>query len=631
MAAQVGVPARTIIERVCGILGIAGPGAGRDLGPVLDLLRHRGPDGAGSYADVGVALAMRRLAVIDLETGQQPVADESGDVVCVVNGELYDYVEVRRALAGRGHAFASDVDVEIVPHLYEELGERCFERLRGMFGIALWDRRRRRLVLARDRFGIKPLYIAELDGGLAFSSEIRPLLALGADATPDLEAHSDFLSFGYVPGTATAVAGIRALAPGHVLVWEDGRITERSYVDVGPVPSPDLEATIEEAVRIHLRADVPLAVLLSGGLDSSLIGSLAAEHTGTLHTFSVGFGEAGFDELEPAREVARLIGSDHREVIVRPSAADDLPEIVARLEEPLADASAIPLYYVCRAAAEHVKVALAGEGGDEVFGGYARYAWDRYAAWLSRLPTRALSDVLERAPVIGVGARRGGRKHVGRRAVKLLRNAGLPPADRYFAWFALIGDDAKAELLRGGRQRPSARIFSELLEGSPAGLTAMGRRQYVDLRTMLQSDLMLKADRMSMAHSLELRVPLLDNQVVAAGLALPDSEKIRGVETKVAIRGLLEQRLPRSITRRPKQGFEVPIDRWLREDLAELTRDMLSRERVSRRGLFDPNSVDRLVRSHLEGGESRGREVYALLVLELWQEHVLDAAPLSVR
>ena len=627
MATRVGGPAPTIIERVCGILGIVGPGAGRDLGPALELLRHRGPDGEGSFADAGIALAMRRLAIIDLATGQQPVADESGDVVCVVNGELYDYVEVRRELAARGHVFASDGDVEIVPHLYEELGERCFARLRGMFGIALWDRRRRRLVLARDRFGIKPVYVAEIDGGIAFSSEIRPLLALGADATPDLQALSDFLSFGYVPGTATAIAGIRALAPGHVLVWEGGRVDERPYVELEPVPSADLEATIEEAVRIHLRADVPLAVLLSGGLDSSLIASIAAQAAGTtLRTFSVGFGEAGFDELEHARAVAGLIGSDHREVIVRPSAAADLPKIVATLEEPLADASAIPLYYVCRAAAEHVKVALAGEGGDEVFGGYSRYAWDRYASWVSRLPTRALADLLDGMPVVGSGARRGGRKHVGRRAVKLLRHAGLPPAERYFSWFALLGEDAKAELLRGERLRPSSRIFSELLDRAPRELTAFGRRQYVDLKTMLLDDLMLKADRMSMVHSLELRVPFLDNEVVAAGLALPDREKVRGVETKVAIRRLLERRLPRSITRRPKQGFEVPLDRWFRTDLAELTRDVLSRDRVAKRGLLDPDAVDRLVRSHIDEGESRGRELYALLVLELWHENVLDTA-----
>jgi asparagine synthase (glutamine-hydrolysing) len=613
---------------MCGILGIVGSRTPHDLGPTLDLLRHRGPDGEGMYTDTGLVMGMRRLAIIDLETGQQPVTDEAGDITCVVNGELYDYVEVRRELAGRGHVFASDVDVEIVPHLYEELGDRCFERLRGMFAIALWDRRRRRLVLARDRFGIKPLYVAETEGGLAFSSEIRPLLALGADTTPDLQALADFLSFGYVPGEATAIAGVRSLAPGHVLVWEDGRIEERPYVELEPTPSADLEATIEEAVRIHLRADVPLAVLLSGGLDSSLIASIAAEAGGPkLHTFSVGFGESGFDELEHARAVAELIGSDHREVIVRPSAADDLPEIVARLEEPLADASAIPLYYVCRAAAEHVKVALAGEGGDEVFGGYSRYAWDRYAGWLSRLPTAALADVLERMPI---GARSGGRKHVGRRAVKLLRHAGLPPAERYFSWFALLGEDAKAELLRGERQRPSSRIFSDLLDRAPRGSTEFGRRQYVDLRTMLQADLMLKADRMSMAHSLELRVPFLDNEVVSAGFALPDREKVRGVETKVAIRRLLERRLPRSITRRPKQGFEVPLDRWFRTDLAELTRDVLSRDRIAKRGLLDPAAVERLVRSHM-AGENRGRELYALLVLELWHEHVLDAArPLSL-
>ena len=616
----------TIIERVCGLLGIAGAGSSRDLAPALELIRHRGPDGDGFVVDPPVALAMRRLAIIDLVTGDQPVANESGDVVCVANGELYNYVELRRELEARGHVFASDTDVAIVPHLYEEHGERCFEHLRGMFAVALWDRRRRRLLLARDRFGIKPLYVASTPGGLAFSSELRPLLALGADATVDIQALADFLSFGYVPGEATGLAGIRALPPGHVLTWEEGKTAEAPFVTVEPKRALDLEATIEEAVRVHLRSDVPLAVLLSGGLDSSLIASLAAQADATeLRTFAVGFGDAAFDELDHAREVARAIGSDHREVHVRPSAADDLPAIVASLEEPLADPSAIPLWYVCRAAAAEVKVALAGEGGDEVFGGYSRYAWDRYAAWLSRLPTARLADALERP----LGARSGGRKHVGRRAVKLLRHAGLPSAERYFSWFALLGEDAKSELLLGGGRRPSARVFADLFEQAPQGLTAFGRRQYVDLRTMLLSDLMLKADRMSMAHSLELRVPLLDNEVVAAGLALPDREKVRGVQTKVAIRRLVEARLPRTIARRPKQGFEVPIDRWLRTDLAPLARDLLSRERVAKRGLFDPVAVERLVRAHLDGGESRGLQVYALLALELWHEQVLDAAPAS--
>ncbi|HVM18187.1 MAG TPA: asparagine synthase (glutamine-hydrolyzing) [Gaiellaceae bacterium] len=611
---------------MCGILGIV---SARDAPPpeALDavaLLHHRGPDSEGRFADGPLALAMRRLAIIDLDTGDQPVSDERGAITCVVNGEIYNYVELRAELGARGHEFSTRGDVETVPHLYEDLGDACFERLRGMFAVALWDAPRRRLVLARDRFGIKPLYVAETPHGLAFASELRPLLALGARAEPDVQALADFLSLGYVPGEATGVAGIRAVPPGHVLTWQDGRVEERPFVEVAPAAAADLEATIAESVRLHLRADVPLAVLLSGGLDSSLIASLAAEEAPALHTFTVGFGDAAFDELEPARAVARAIGSEHHEVEVRPDAAADLPELVARLEEPLADPSAIPLHYVCRAAAAEVKVALAGEGGDEVFGGYSRYAWDRYAAAIGKLPVAPLAAALERA--LGGRAARGGRKSLARRGVKLLRHAGLPAAERYFAWFALLDETAKAELLADGRREPTARVFADALRTAPEGLTALGRRQWVDLRTMLLKDLLLKADRMSMAHSLELRVPLLDGAVVAAGLALPDREKVRGVETKRALRDLVERRLGREIARRPKQGFEVPIDRWLREDLRGFATDVLSRERLARRGLVSPAGAERLLRRHLAGEANAGLPLYALIVLDLWLESVERAS-----
>ena len=611
---------------MCGILGIVSA-RGAPPAELLDhvgLLRHRGPDSEGRFGDGPVALAMRRLAIIDLDTGDQPVADERRELTCVVNGEIYNYVELRAELAGRGHTLATRGDVEVVPHLYEEVGDRCFERLRGMFAVALWDAPRRRLVLARDRFGIKPLYVAETPHGLAFSSEIRPLLSLGAPAEPDVQALADFLSLGYVPGEATGLLGVRAVAPGHVLVWEDGRVEERPFVDVAPAPAADLEETIAGSVRLHLRADVPLAVLLSGGLDSSLIASLAAEEAPALHTFTVGFGDAAFDELEPARAVARAIGSRHHEVEVRPDAAADLPELVARLEEPLADPSAIALYYVCRAAATEVKVALAGEGGDEVFGGYSRYAWDRYAAAVGRLPVAPVARALERA--LGARAARGGRKSLVRRGVKLLRHAGLPAAERYFAWFALLDEAAKAEVLAAGAREPTARVFEQALRTAPEGLTPVGRRQWVDLRTMLAKDLLLKADRMSMAHSLELRVPLLDNEVVAAGLALPDRAKVRGVETKRALRELVERRLGREIARRPKQGFEVPIDRWLREDLRAFAGDVLAPERLARRGLVSPAGAERLLRRHLSGEANLGLPVYALLVLELWLDSVEQAA-----
>ncbi len=608
---------------MCGILGIA---AREPLDPglldAIGLLRHRGPDGEGRYVDGRVGLAMRRLAIIDLETGDQPHSNETGDVVAMCNGELYNYRELRVELTAAGHVFRGTGDVETIPHLYERDGERFAESLRGMFAIALWDARRRRLLLARDRFGIKPLYLADTPHGLAFASELAPLLALGADATVDRQALGDYLTLGYVPGPGTALAGIRRLEPGTTLVWEDGVTREAPF---GALTAPDgeagLEETLRESVRLHLRSDVPLALLLSGGLDSSLIASLAAEELGAPpQTFTVGFGDAAFDELDAAREIAGAIGSDHHEIAVRPDAAADLPEIVARLEEPLADPSAIPLWYVCRAVAGHVKVALAGDGGDELFGGYSRYAWDPRAAAVGRaLPARRLALLLESLP--GVGGR-GGRKDPLRRAVKLLRHAELPAAERYLSWFALASDDLKADLLGGGLM-PAARVFERRFGEAPAGLTALGRRQYVDLRTMLLDDLMLKGDRMSMAHSLELRVPLLDNEVARLGLFMPDREKLRGVKTKVALRQLAAKRLPPAVARRPKQGFEVPISRWLREELSEMAGDLLSAERLGRRGLVDARAAGRLLDEHRSGRADHGLRLYGLLVLELW----LDSLP----
>ena len=613
---------------MCGILGIASS-RGRPAPEALDaieLMRHRGPDGEGRFASGPVALAMRRLAIIDLETGDQPVSDESGEIVCVCNGEIYNYVELRAELEARGHRFRGRGDIEVIPHLYEELGAACFERLRGMFAVALWDGARERLVLARDRFGIKPLYVGETGGALAFSSEIEPLLAMGVPARPDLQAVADLLSLGYVPGQATGLADVHALAPGRTLTWEGGLQRELPYVEIEPASGVDLEETLAEAVRIHLRADVPLAVLLSGGLDSSLIAALAAAEDGAaLHTFTVGFGDPEFDELEPSRVVAQALGSEHHEVEVRADVTADLPEIVRRLEEPLADPSAIPLWYVCRAAAAEVKVALAGEGGDEVFGGYARYNWDRHAARIARvLPTRSLSRSLE--ALFGDRAARGGRRSLTRRSLKLMRHAALPEAERYASWFALLSDEAKAGLV-GTDVKPASRAFAKQLAAAPDGLTHLGRLQYADLRTMLACDLLLKADRMSMAHSLELRVPLLDNEVVAAGLGLPDRAKVRGVETKRALRSLVEKRLPPEIARRPKQGFEVPIDRWLREELRPLAQELLAPERLERRGLVDPAAAQALLSAHLEGTARVGLPIYGLMVLELWLEQVVDRAP----
>jgi asparagine synthase (glutamine-hydrolysing) len=581
---------------VCGILGIAGerPVDAARLDAV-ELLRHRGPDGEGRYGSDGVGLAMRRLAIIDLETGDQPVANEAGDVVAVVNGELYNYRELRADLASAGHVFRGEGDVEVLPHLYEEHGDACFERLRGMFAAAIWDERRGRLLLARDRFGIKPLYLAELGGELAFASELAPLLALGAADEPDPGALADYLALGYVPGEGTGLAGIRRLLPGHVLVREGGRTETRPFFATEPEALP-LEETLAEAVRLHLRSDVPLAVLLSGGLDSSLIAALAAaEVSEPLRTFTVGFPDVELDEREPARAVAEAIGSRHEELVVETEVAADLPEIAARLEQPLADPAAIPLWYLCRAVAAEVKVALAGDGGDEVFGGYSRYAWDAKAARIGRLlPAAALARLLPE---------RSGRKSVLRRAAKLLRHASKPEAERYFSWFSLLDGDGRAA------------VFERLFEEAPPALTPLGRLQYVDLRSFVPDDLMLKADKLSMAHSLELRVPFLDHRVAAAGLALPDRDKVRGVRTKTAIRRLVAERLPAHLSRRPKQGFDPPVERWLRGDLRDLAGDAID----GLEGPVDRREAKRLLDRHARGQTDASGRLYALLMLSLWR------------
>jgi asparagine synthase (glutamine-hydrolysing) len=578
---------------MCGIFGIVGSPRAEALDTV-DLLRHRGPDGEGRWVGERAGLAMRRLAIIDLETGDQPVSNERGDVVAIVNGELYNYRELRAELEAKGHTFRGVGDVEIVPHLYEEHGERFLERIRGMFAVALWDETNQRLLLARDRFGIKPLYVAETRDGLAFSSELAPLLAFGASDEPDPEAVADYLVLGYVPGERTGIAGARKLGPGSLLVHKNGSTREERWFTPEPHAHP-LEETLAEAVRLHLRSDVPLAVLLSGGLDSSLIASLAAaELEEPLRTFTVGFEDAAHDERVPARAVARAIGSQHRELLVETNVAEDLPEIAARLEQPVADAAAIPLWYLCRAVAGEVKVALAGDGGDEVFGGYSRYAWDPVAARL-----RALGPVGRLIP------ERGGRKNVMRRASKLLKHAAKSDPARYLSWFALMDGDARTH------------VFDRLFAEAPERLTKLGRLQWVDLESFVTDNLMLKADKLSMAHSLELRVPLLDHRVVEAGLALSDRDKVRGVRTKVAIRRLVRERLGPEPARRPKQGFDPPVERWLQGELRDLSGDAIA-------------TLDGLVDRKAAAAAGPAQR-YALTMLALWRAGLESRARELVR
>lgn len=580
---------------------------------------HRGPDHGTVQALGRCVLGYRRLSIIDLQTGEQPVANESGSVVCVFNGELYNFRELRRELAGR-HEVRGSGDTPVIPHLYEEHGLDFVERLEGMFALALWDRDRDRLVLARDRLGKKPLLWTELpDGSLAFASELKALLTLPIERRLRLEAVDRFLALQYVPGPETALEGIRKVPPGHLLVAEGGRVTERAYWTPQPAEPSGTESEwlervrteVTAAVRRRLVADVPLGALLSGGVDSSIVVALMAQaDPRPVRTFTIGFGDRRYDERPYARAVAERYGTIHEEIEVELDAAA-VPRLVAALDEPLGDEAALPQLLVSEAARRHVKVALTGDGGDESFAGYERYVAYRLAG---RLP-RPLG-VLGAAALGALPAARREPRSPLYRARRLLEVTAAPPRlryDRLMQVFSPAGrqrlwtDDARAEL-------------GPILPSPGSGLAGL---QLVDLQTYLPGDLLPKADLTSMACSLELRAPLLDHRVVELGLALPDRLKVRGRSGKWALREAFADLLPPEVSGRGKRGFGVPLERWFRDDLRELAETTLLE---GDRGLFRRTEVARLLREHADGRADHGHRLWCLLMLELWQRAYVDSS-----
>src|SRR3954468_13592675 len=613
---------------MCGICGIAAPG-GVDPGAlrrVSAALTHRGPDAHGEAALGPVALDARRLAIIALEHGDQPIATEDGAVTVVQNGEIYNHAELRRELEAQGHRFRTRCDTEVIGHLYEQHGFAAFARLRGMFAIALWDARSRRLVLARDRFGIKPLFHARLrDGAFAFASELSALAqAPGFPGELDPAAIDAYLAFNSIPAPMTAYAAARKLPPGHWLAWDaaTGEVEIARWCRPGPATAPrtepaealaaELRDRLRDSVRAHLVSDVPVGVLLSGGVDSSALTALAAQATeGSLQTFSIGFRERSFDELERARKVARRYGTDHHELVVEPDAAELLPEIVAAADEPLGDSSALPTYLVSRLAAEHVKVVLSGEGGDELFGGYETYAAGLLAARLGRA-AGAFSPLAERLPS---GNR---RVPLDYRLKRFTRAAGLPPLEAHHAFKEIFGSEQRQALLgmAGGG----------LLAAPPAGRAeapggaALARLQDLDLGLYLVDDLLLKTDRMSMAHSLEARAPFLDAHVAELALALPTREKIRGLAKKRLLRRAVAPLVPREIVHGRKRGFSIPAAAWLRGPLLPFARDVLSPGRLRAQGVLDAAAAGRVLARHAAGEEDLSRQLWGLMALSLWLE-----------
>ena len=613
---------------MCGISGIATARGAVDrdrLAAMSATLAHRGPDADGLFVQEGIGLASRRLAIIDLAGGDQPIANEDGDVVVVQNGELYNHVDLRRSLERAGHRFRTRSDTEVLVHAYEEWGHGFAARLRGMFAVALWDARERRLTLARDRFGIKPLYYRDVGGELAFASEL--------DALPrgelDPDAIEAFLAFNAIPAPLSIYREIRKLPPGHLLTWQAGVVKLERFARPGPLPPrhdadeaellEECRARLRDSVRAHLVADVPVGVLLSGGVDSGALAALAAEEsTGPVRTFSIGFEEASFDELAGARSVAERYGTQHRELVLRPDAALLLPALAAAFDEPFGDSSALPTYLVSKLAAEDVKVALSGEGGDELFGGYYTYVADQLAARLGGL-ARTAGPLVERLPTSTA------RASFDLKAKRFVRSAHLPPLERHHGWKEILAPAVRAELTG----RTSGFDPVDLLRARYAeteGHEQLTRLQDVDFGTYLVDDLLVKTDRASMAWSLEARVPFLDTVVSNFAFSLPVRHKVRGLEKKRLLRRALEPLLPHAVVHGRKRGFSIPAAAWLRGELAPFARETLSAATLDRQGILRPEAAARLLDEHVAGRQDNSRQLWGLLALTLWFEQHVEGA-----
>jgi asparagine synthase (glutamine-hydrolysing) len=623
---------------MCGIVGHAradGRAAARRLLECMCAgLEHRGPDSRGVFAHEEVGLGIQRLRVIDLDTGDQPVYNEDRSVVVVLNGEIYNYRELREGLARRGHAFTTQGDTEAIVHLYEEHGERCVEFLHGMFAFALWDRRRRRLLVARDRLGKKPLLYSLRNGNLSFASEMAALLA-----DPEIPREVDrtaldrYLTYGYVPAPASALQAVRKLPPAHTLTWEGGRITLRRYWQLDysrklEVSDPrELHEPIREAIlratRKRMVADVPLGAFLSGGIDSSaVVAAMAQTASQPVKTFSIGFDSRAFDELPHAKAISERFGTEHREFTVRPSAIEILPQLVRHYGEPFADSSAIPSFYLAQLTREHVTVALNGDGGDEAFGGYTRYVANALAARLDRLPSPL------RAALAALGGRLPAGGDVASRVNKARRLAGsmtMTPAERYARYVSIFDATARQALYAPGfGGTPDPTIAS--VWDSASGAHPIDVMLEVDTATYLPDDLIAKIDIATMAHALEARSPFLDHEMMELAASIPATLKVHGAEKKWILREALREWLPADILDRPKQGFSVPMAGWLRGELAPTMRDVLLDPSTIDRGYFREPAVRGAIARLDAGADGEAPRLWALIMLELWHREFVDSA-----
>jgi len=622
---------------MCGIAGKLTLRRGETVSQALlenmcNTIAHRGPDDAGYYTNGCIGLGHRRLSIIDVDAGHQPISNEDGTVWVVFNGEIYNYIELRDSLIAKGHRFRTSTDTEVIVHLYEEQGDQFVTALRGMFAIALWDDRHKQLILARDRVGKKPLYYAHNpESGLVFGSEIKAILQdPEISRALEVQALDAYLSLLYVPHTLSMFKGIKKLPPAHILICSQDKVVIKEYWDLifqvqGERTLNDyleeLEQVFNEAVKVRLRSDVPLGAFLSGGIDSSyVVRSMSKQLSRPVVTCAVGFAEKAHNELPFARRVAQRLGCTHYEHVISPNIRDVIPKLVRFFDEPFADSSAVPTYYVSQMARQHVTVALSGDGGDELFAGYSRHALQRLEAKVRRLVTPPGARLLKQV----------GQYLPNMRGKNTLKKLAMTP-DRSYAFKHcgfLFNEEAKEKLYDDGLHAachdfdvmsPFQMYYERCLTDDP-----LDKALYVDIKTYLPDDILVKVDRMSMAHALEVRAPLLDHKVLEFSATIPSALKLRGRTTKSLLKEALAGDIPEEILTRKKHGFTMPLAEWLRKDLREIVEDCLFSPRAVQRGLFQTPTVTKLWNDHLSKQIDYSAHIWLLMMFELWHREYLD-------
>lgn len=615
---------------MCGIVGMVGGGSRELLQKMCDCIRHRGPDSEGVYSQDEIHFGMRRLAIIDLSGGTQPIYNEDRTLVITFNGEIYNYQPLKKELEEKGHSFTTNSDTEVILHLYEEEGEKCLEKLNGMFGLAIWDNKKRELFLARDRLGIKPIYLFEKDGFLAWASELKALTLLPQVSKElDIQALQTYIHFLYIPAPYTIYTSCKKLRAGHWLKWKDGAITQQRYWQPSGTVLSDIsvqdavEAVREkltQAVTRRLIAEVPLGAFLSGGLDSaSIVALMSRVSDKPVKTFTMGYAKeyASYNEWDKARLVAKTFGTEHHEYVVEPDIVDLVPKIVNSFDEPFADSSAIPTYLVSRETRQEVTVALSGIGGDEAFGGYPRYLGAAMSMGYQALPMivrkmfASLSHCIPQRPTA---------TNYGGRIKRFLQGGVADPLSRYLQWMSYCDDAMQSALFQNPLQGQPYTLHRQAWQQSPYK-DYLRRIQYLDTSTYISNDLLCMGDRMSMAHSLELRVPFCDHELVDFSLSLPPKLKMQGNTLKFLLKKAMKGILPEQLLHARKQGFMVPLASWLAKDLQKYSRNILEPEKINRQGIFRGETIRKLVTQQAQGEYHLTHLVWALLMFQVWREN----------